>query len=525
MKRAFLVILLLVSNQALNGQPVSADYVEIDSVATDNMTRPQAGFGRVYSNGIGGLYYRAVNTASGELRLLADTRKLAIGGTTNEIDVSPTGALNLSQDRSWTVSLPAMIDLGGKTSFEVPNGTSPTTDVFGELAGRKNALGANRGALQFHDGTAETYLVGTQSTDNPANRQFPRFNSGGTITWESLEAADIPSTLNATTFSGKIQFSGTNHVGLDLNSLLTNQEPASPDDGNFWYNDDLDRPRVRANGVTRSLVFKTDGLGVNFQAGELVQGITTNDSVKGVTKVPRSLFLASNGSGEPYWFTGAEGTGLFEDWVAGNPQGATGWASAQSITGGAGTSINSTYADSNHPGVVRLNAGTDATGFCAIHRGLQTMRLNGGPLYWEALIRIEDTSAADPEFDIVAGLGDQTSGAISNGVYFEYDRNATNGRYWRGVCVNGGGTPSADTMAVLVQADLWIKLRIEINTAGSSADFYINGVLRKTISSNLPTGGTAPLLRIVKSVDPIPQAARYFDIDYCSFKKHFRSSR
>ena len=102
----------------------------------------------------------------------------SVTGTANEITASPvTGAVVLS--------LPAVIDLGSKTSLEIPNSAAPATTVFGQIAGDNNAWGAGRGAVQFFDGTANTYLVGALASDTPSNGQVPTWNMGGTITWET----------------------------------------------------------------------------------------------------------------------------------------------------------------------------------------------------------------------------------------------------------------------------------------------------------------------------------------------------
>jgi hypothetical protein len=70
------------------------------------------------------------------------------------------------------------------TSLNIPNAAAPTTDAFGEIAGDNNAWAASRGAVQWYDGTANTWLVGTLSSDAPSNGQVPKWNTGGTITWE-----------------------------------------------------------------------------------------------------------------------------------------------------------------------------------------------------------------------------------------------------------------------------------------------------------------------------------------------------
>lgn len=103
-----------------------------------------------------------------------------VAGTASKIDVSGSG----SENAAVTVTLSDTIDIGGHTSLEIPNAAAPTTDAFGEIAGDNNAWAASRGAVQWFDGTANTWLVGVLSSDTPSNGQVPKWNTGGTITWE-----------------------------------------------------------------------------------------------------------------------------------------------------------------------------------------------------------------------------------------------------------------------------------------------------------------------------------------------------
>jgi hypothetical protein len=75
-------------------------------------------------------------------------------------------------------------DFGGASDFEVPNGAAPTVNTFGEIAGDNDLWGASRGAPVFYDGTAATALIGALVSDAPGNGQVPKWNTGGTITWE-----------------------------------------------------------------------------------------------------------------------------------------------------------------------------------------------------------------------------------------------------------------------------------------------------------------------------------------------------
>jgi hypothetical protein len=75
-------------------------------------------------------------------------------------------------------------DFGGASDFEIPNGASPTVNTFGEIAGDNDLWAASRGAPVFYDGTAATALIGALVSDAPSNGQVPKWNTGGTITWE-----------------------------------------------------------------------------------------------------------------------------------------------------------------------------------------------------------------------------------------------------------------------------------------------------------------------------------------------------
>lgn len=71
---------------------------------------------------------RLIATAADKLMTSVSSLTSWIAGTTNEITVTDDG------DGSVTLSLPATIDLGGKTSLEIPNSSNPTVDATGEIA-------------------------------------------------------------------------------------------------------------------------------------------------------------------------------------------------------------------------------------------------------------------------------------------------------------------------------------------------------------------------------------------------------
>ena len=147
----------------------------------------------------------------------------ALTGTANEITVTDDGA-----NTTVTLSLPSTIDLGGKTSFEIPNAAAPTVDAFGEIAGDNNLWAASRGAPVFFDGTAATALVNVLVSDAPSNGQVPQWNTGGTITWE--------------TAAGSMSIGGTVTSGTTGSVLFVGSGPVlAQDNANIFWDDTANR--------------------------------------------------------------------------------------------------------------------------------------------------------------------------------------------------------------------------------------------------------------------------------------------
>jgi hypothetical protein len=107
------------------------------------------------------------------------------------------------------------VDLGGASSFEVPNGANPTTDAFGEIAADNDAQGAGRGSLEFFDGTSSTFMVGILATDTCTNLQVPKWNTGGTWTCENDDNAGAATEFDDIadpSGNGVVALAGTTHA-------------------------------------------------------------------------------------------------------------------------------------------------------------------------------------------------------------------------------------------------------------------------------------------------------------------------
>lgn len=71
------------------------------------------------------------------------------------------------------------------TDLTFASSATPTTSTVAKAAFDTNAWATGRGALQIHDGTANTYVVAALASDTPTDGQVPTWKTGGTIEWET----------------------------------------------------------------------------------------------------------------------------------------------------------------------------------------------------------------------------------------------------------------------------------------------------------------------------------------------------
>lgn len=134
---------------------------------------------------------------------------VVLGGGTTVVTVSNITASGNS------ITFPA----GG--NIVLPTDAAPSTTTAGTIAFDTNAWAASRGAPQVYDGTANIILLGALASDTPSNGQVPTWNTGGTITWETLGAGSGNVTNNATLASGNLVVGGGTTVVGTSNATWT----------------------------------------------------------------------------------------------------------------------------------------------------------------------------------------------------------------------------------------------------------------------------------------------------------------
>lgn len=187
--------------------------------------------------------------------------------------------------------------------------------------------------------------------------------------------------------------------------------------------------------------------------------------------------------------------------------------------GASGVQPNSALVDSNHMGVAQFVVGGAGGNFANLALG-SLIKLGGGILNIEMLIRIEALATVTNDYSFRLGLGDSQSAADNtNGVYFEYTRGTNTN--WLAKTANGGTRTSTST-GVAVASGAWIKLNISINAAASSITFSINGSSVATITTNIPTtNAVAPMVQLSRTAGTPGNV----DIDYYFIAQRFTSAR
>jgi len=145
-----------------------------------------------------------------------------------------------------------------------------------------------------------------------------------------------------------------------------------------------------------------------------------------------------------------------------------------------------------------LETGTTTTGRANLGGSNATLLLGTGAAIFETRARFPTLSDDTEDYRFCAGFVDAQAADATDGVYFRYNDNVNAGE-WEGVAVSNGVESTLDTNT-LVSANTWYKLRVVVNAAGTSAEFFIDGSSVGTIATNIPTGagretGYGPTIR------------------------------
>lgn len=195
----------------------------------------------------------------------------------------------------------------------------------------------------------------------------------------------------------------------------------------------------------------------------------------------------------------------------------TGSGAVASVSGG-----NSTFASGKHIGVAQIELGSVVSTSAALvqsgNLSISTV-FGSGAAEYQTLVRIPTLATANDDYILRFGFGTSTTADHANGIYFEYNR--SNSVNWS-LKTASSSSRTTHTSSIAVTNNTWIHCRFVVNSAGTNVDYYIDGVLGGSITTNIPTTtgeGAGPNFQIVSTAFVSVTRAAYFDYFY--FTKHF----
>jgi len=253
------------------------------------------------------------------------------------------------------------------------------------------------------------------------------------------------------------------------------------------------------NTANKQNSLAVDGTGVKFP---------TVDAVNNLSMIDRGKRVVS-------FFTDFFGNSLNIDGLIVNLSGGT--ISA--------LSIGSTPQLTNQIGVNAYATGIVASNFAQhLSSGVLSIYLGNGAWVFETSINLSNLSTALERFRTFHGFSSLVGqGTETDGVFFTYEEGGIfNGTAaspnWQCVTV-ANSVRTLTTTSTAVTASAWNKLRIEVNAAGTSVAFYVNGTLVATHTTNIPLGSNSRYLNIKQGLyKATGLTSRNMYVDYLGYE-------
>ena len=296
-----------------------------------------------------------------------------------------------------------------------------------------------------------------------------------------------------------ISSTGTTHTFNLPTASATNRGALSSTDWNTFNGKQAALGFTPENTANKQNSLAVDGTGVKFP---------TVDAVNNLSMIDRGKRVVS-------FFTDFFGNQLNIDGLISNLSGGT----ISTL------SIGNTPQLTNQIGVHAYATGIVATNFAQhLSSGAVTMYLGNGAWVFETSINILQLSTALERFRTFHGFAVFTGQATeSDGVFFTYEEGGIfNGTAaspnWQ--CVTSANSVrTLTTTSTAVTASAWNKLRIEVNAAGTSVAFFLNGTLVATHTTNIPLGSNSRYLLVKQGLyKATGSSSRSMYVDYLGYE-------
>ncbi len=276
---------------------------------------------------------------------------------------------------------------------------------------------------------------------------------------------------------------------------------------------------LRANGT--NWVATTATYPNTAATGDLIYGSTTNVISSLAIGADPGQPLISLGT-TPEWSTPKSDIFLFDDFIVGS--GATGNTGHVQNSQNGGSNAAGTANITGHPGIMTATTNAATNGANMFGHGA-AITTGDGRILHNFLMQIPTLSDGTDTYIARIGLQEVSTatGDVTNGCYFEYTHSVNSGAYQ--IKTSNNSTRTTANTASTVDTN-WHLYTIDVNAAGTSVSFYIDGVevTNSPLTTNIP-GNTrffADGFRILKSAGT---NARTLNIDFSSLWKKITSNR
>lgn len=183
----------------------------------------------------------------------------------------------------------------------------------------------------------------------------------------------------------------------------------------------------------------------------------------------------------------------------------------------AGTVAPNTAQTGANPGVMALPAIASGTySYIVSSANSDNLITNGGAVYFETIVGADALSDGTNTYTVTYGLmSGNTTGTPSYGIYFQYTNGVNSGKWVCNTAMSSVVT-AINTNSTVTTA--FTRLGFILNSAGTSVEFFINGVSQGTTVTNLPAGNVMRLeWLILKSagigtVNGLVDAVKYIQV-------------
>ncbi len=201
----------------------------------------------------------------------------------------------------------------------------------------------------------------------------------------------------------------------------------------------------------------------------------------------------------------------------------------QATNSGTGANNAMNVGRANEPGVLQFATGTTATGRAAISSSGSAVLLGGGTWTMETTVDINTLSTSTERYQLLIGFFDTyTAANQTDGAYLLYDEGgvstgSTASANWQLVTTsNSTRTFTTSTTAVTTGN---IPVRIVVNAAANSVEYFVNNISVGTSTTNIPSSANRQTgfgMMIIKSVGT---TSRTFTSDYLLVDCDFTNPR